>query len=153
MEVKGFRELEKALLELSDEFGPKAGVQAMRPAVRAAVRPIEATIAANTPQDFGSLANSTRARIGKPNRAMLRSDHFHSDMIIAARVGWTWSSKRSLWNQALAMEFGNTKVSGSSTLRNAFDLHRDQMIKDFAGTLGPAILKKAKALNKKKNKG
>ncbi|MFN3895739.1 MAG: hypothetical protein ACK4KU_14515 [Acinetobacter sp.] len=151
MEVKGLKELEANLLALSKEYGAKSGVQALRPAVRAAVGPIEQTIKANTPRDSGGLAESTKTRIGKPTRSMLMSDHFHKDQILVARVGWVWSGK-SLWAQSLKVEFGSRDSSGTATLRQAFDAHRDQMIKDFVEVLGPAIEKKAKQLNKKRNK-
>lgn len=150
-EVQGLKELERNLLALSAEYGPKTGPQAMRPAIKAAVGEIEGTISHFTPRDTGKLADSTKIRIGKPTRAMLRSEHFNQDTIIAARIGWTWSGA-SLWNQALNVEFGTSKSSGQAILRTSFDLHRDQMLKDFADTLGPAIEKKAKALHRKRAK-
>ena len=153
LKVEGLRELEAALLALAEEYGPKAGVQAMRPAVKAAVAPVEAIIQSTTPVDSGKLAATTKTRIGKPTGKMLKSEHFNADMVLAARVGWTWGGEQSHWKQALAQEFGTRKVSGSATLRTAFETNVDNMINDFGATLGPAIEKKAAALNKKKLKG
>jgi HK97 gp10 family phage protein len=152
MKLNGMKELEAALLALADEFGPKQGASAMRPALKAAIGPVEDTIRANTPRDKGTLADSTKTRIGKPTATMLKSSHFSKDTILAARTGWTWSGN-SLWTQALAQEFGTRKQSGSATLRTSFDQHAAQMIRDFAKTLGPAIEKRARALHKKRIKG
>jgi HK97 gp10 family phage protein len=149
IKIDGLRELEAALMALADEYGPKAGVQALRPAVKAAAGPVEQTIQATTPTDTGALAGTTKTRIGKPTKAMLRSEHYSANTVLAARVGWTWSGKRRFWNQALAVEFGNSKISGSATLRTAFDQHSQQMIDDFGKTLGPAIEKKAAQLHRK----
>lgn len=152
IKVEGLKELETALLDLATAFGPKAGVQALRPAMKAASAPVEAMIRANTPQDSGRLAASTRTRIGKPTSKMLKSEHFHKDMILAARIGWTWAGDRSLWNQSLAVEFGTSEMSGSATLRTSFDLNVDAMINEIILTLGPAIEKKASQLYKKSQK-
>lgn len=148
-DIKGLKELENALRDLGEEYAnPKFAVQAMRPAVKAAMEPVEGTIIASTPRDKGNLANSTKTRIGKPTKKMLSSQHFNNDTIIAGRSGWTWSGG-SLWNQSLAVEFGTAEMSGSATLRNAIDAHAEQMIETFAKTLGPSIEKKAKQLHKK----
>ncbi|QCO57441.1 hypothetical protein EOK75_17150 (plasmid) [Pseudorhodobacter turbinis] len=153
MKLTGMAELEQALLALGDEYGPKAGVQALRPAVRAAVDPIKSIIETTTPRDSGQLAASTKIRIGKPTKKMLASEHFHENMVLVGRVGWTWSGAPSLWHQALAVEFGTTEMSGSATLRNALDMNAEEMINNFGRTLGPAIEKKAKQLHKKRMKG
>lgn len=148
--VEGLKELEAALIELADEYGPKKAVQSMRPAVKAATDPVEQAIRSSTPADTGNLAASTRTRIGKPTGKMLRSVHFHKDMVIAARVGWTWSGENRLWNQALAVEFGTAQQSGNAVLWSAIQQHSEQMAKTFGETLGPAIEKKAASLNKRR---
>lgn len=148
--VEGLKELETALMALADEYGPKKAVQSMRPAVKAATQPVEEQIRSTTPADSGNLAASTRTRIGKPTGRMLRSEHFHKDMVIAARVGWTWSGEQRLWNQALAVEFGTSRMAGSATLGSAMQQNAEQMAKTFGETLGPAIEKKAASLNKRR---
>lgn len=152
VKVEGLKELEKALAELKEEYGGKSAQQAMRPAVRKALKPAESTIKSTTPVDSGALAESTKIRIGKPSKAMLKSEHFNEQQVIAGRVGWTWKSP-SLWSEALAVEFGTQNRPADQTLRNAFDNHSDQMIETFKNELGPSIERKAKALHKKRSKG
>jgi hypothetical protein len=147
--MEGLAELEQNLLALADEYGPKQGVSALRPAVKAATAPLESAIKSSTPQDSGHLAGSTKTRIGKPNKKMLTSEHYNKDMVLAARTGWTWDGDRSLWNQSLAVEFGTSEMSGSATLRTALDTQVNGMLSAFEDTLVPAIEKKARALYKK----
>lgn len=147
--VDGLRQLEKNLIALQKEFGGKAAAQAMRPAVVAAIKPLKPLVAEGTPVDEGTLRASVAVKVGKPNRKMLRSDHYNNTTILVGRVGWFWSDT-SLWNQALAVEFGTRSKPATHVLEQAFDTQANTMAKTFGDTLGPAIEKKAKALAKKK---
>lgn len=149
--VEGLRELDDALIALAQEYGHKNAATAMRPAMKAAMKPMEEAIRSTTPVDSGTLAASTKTRIGKVTRKMLNSVHFHKDMVIAARTGWTWG-KPSLWNQALAVEFGTSKHSGSATLWSAFQSQIDGAVRIFGKELGPAIERTAARLAKKGRK-
>ncbi|WP_069299893.1 hypothetical protein [Neptunicoccus sediminis] len=151
-EVKGLKDLEKALLELGKEYGnPKYAVQAMRPAIKAAMNGVDSDIEQNTPVDTGELKETVKTKIGKPSRKMLKSKHFSQTTIIAGRTGYFWKGG-SFWFQALSVEFGNDKTPTFAPLRTAFDTNHSGMLDRFKDTLGPAIEKKAKALNKKRGK-
>lgn len=152
IEVRGLRELEAALLALQKEYGGKAGAQAMRPAVVAAMKPVKQEILQDTPVDQGTLRDSTRVTVGAPTKKMLSSAHYKNTTIIAGRAGWFWS-RPSLWSQALAVEFGTRQVAAQHVLETVFMREHMGMLKRFKDTLGPAIEKKAKALNKKRTKG
>lgn len=152
IEVKGLRELEAALLALQKEYGGRTAVQAMRPAVVAAMKPIKQEVLQDTPVDQGTLRDSTRVTIGAPTKKMLSSAHYNNTTIIAGRAGWFWS-RPSLWSQALAVEFGTQQVAAQHVLESVFMREHSGMLKRFKDTLGPAIEKKAKALNKKRMKG
>ena len=152
IEVKGLRELETALLELQKEYGGKAGSQAMRPAVVAAVKPVKEQVMQDTPVDSGTLRDSTRVSVGAPTKKMQRSAHYKNTTIIAGRVGWFWSSP-SLWSQALAVEYGTRQVAAQHVLERVFMREHMGMLKRFRDTLGPAIEKRAKALHNKRMKG
>ena len=153
IKVEGLKDLEKALRELGKEFGnPKYAVQAMRPAMKAAMKPVEERIEQNTPIDSGGLKESVTTKIGKATKKIKKSNHFNETTIIVGRSGYFWKKGESRWNQALAVEFGNEKVSGSAPLRNAFDEEHAGMLQRFKDTLGPAIEKKGKSLNKKRGK-
>lgn len=151
--IEGLKQLETALLELNKEYGGKSANQAMRPAIRKAMAPLKAQIEAKTPVDTGALKASVKLSIGVPTRKMVsQSEHYKSTTILAGRVGWHWKGK-SLWKQALTVEYGNSKRSGQFILTNTFEQNNSQMLATFKATLGPAIEKKAKSLNKKRLKG
>lgn len=151
VKIEGLKELEDNLMEMADEYGPKSGLQALRPAIKAAMKPAEMAVRSNTPVDSGALLGSTKTKIGKPSRKMLSSEHYGQNTVLVGRTGYFWT-KPSLWNQALAVEFGTRMKRAKSPLRNSFDQTHSQMIKEFSTTLGPAIEKKAAQLHKKMNK-
>lgn len=151
MDVKGMRELEGALIALQKEYGGKAATQAMRPAMKAAMAPLESDVAGGTPVESGGLKDSTKVKIGKPTKKMSASAHYNSTTIIYGQVGWYWSGK-SLWSQALAVEFGTQNEPAKQVLRGVFDRENAAMLQRFKDTLGPSIEKKAKSLAKKRSK-
>tara|TARA_R110000787_G_scaffold2708_7_gene10488 strand:- start:866 stop:1348 length:483 start_codon:yes stop_codon:yes gene_type:complete len=150
--ITGLKDLEKALLALNKEYSGKAAAQALRPAIKAAVAPLETPIRNATPIDSGDLRDSTKVKVGKPNKKMASSEYYTKDTVIYGQVGWFWKGSPSLWHQALAVEFGTRDNPAQSILRDTFDANSDEMLNKFKSTLGPAIEKKAKALAKKQLK-
>lgn len=149
MRIDGLSVMEASLRALQKEYGGKAAVQALRPAIRAALAPLVADITEATPKDSGALSESTKLKIGKPTRKILSSSYYQSSTILYGQVGWFWS-KPSLWNQALAVEFGNTDVAAQAVLRTIHEREASAMLKRFSDTLGPAIEKKAAQLARKR---
>ena len=149
IKIEGLRDLEKALVALQKEYGGKSGAQALRPAVVAAIKPLKALVEENTPVDEGWLLKSVKQTVGKPTKDMLgRSPNFYkSTTIIAGRVGYFGNN---VYGRALHMEYGTLHVSANHTLEQVFDAEAKAMTVRFSKTLGPAIEKKAKALNKKR---
>ena len=151
MKVEGLKALETSLRELQKEYGGKAATQAMRPSIKAAMTPVEDTVKNNTPVDTGTLRDSIKVKIGKPTKKMLTSAHYNSTTIIYGQVGWFWRNP-SLWDRALAVEYGTRDLPASIVLRSAMDVHHQGMINRFKDTLAPSIEKKAKQLAKKRSK-
>ena len=152
IKVTGLKELEKNLLALQKEYGGKAAPQAMRPAVKAAIAPLKALVQGGTPVDEGWLLKSVKQTVGKPTRDMLtRSPNLYdSTTIISGRIGYFGNN---VYGRALRMEYGTRHIPANHTLEQVFDREASGMLKRFKDTLGPAIEKKATALNKKRNKG
>ena len=151
MKVEGLKTLEASLKALNKEYGGKSASQAMRPAVKASMAPVTASIRGSTPVDSGTLRDSTATKIGKPSKKHLQSEHYNKNTVIYGQSGWFWKGK-SLWKRSLAVEYGTRSRSGLSILRSALDSHHSGMIKRFKDTLGPSIEKKAKSLAKKRSK-
>ena len=149
IEVKGLKDLERALLALQKEYGGKSGAQALRPAVVAAIKPLKAKVQDDTPVDEGYLLGSVKQTVGKPTRDMLsRTPGFYnSTTVLAGRVGYFGNK---VYRRALYMEYGTVDIAANHTLEQIFDSEGRAMIRRFSKTLGPAIEKKAKALNRKR---
>jgi len=149
IKVEGLKELEAALVALQKEYGGKAAPQAMRPAVVAAIKPLKAIVEGDTPVDEGWLMKSVKQTVGKPTRDMMKwSPQFYKHTtIIAGRVGYFGNR---VWRRALHMEYGTRHIPAKHMLERAFDAEARAMTIRFSKKLGPAIEKKAKALNKKR---
>ena len=149
MRLEGLRAMETSLRALQKEYGGKAAAQALRPAVRAAMAPIVSDVSAGTPVDGGALRDSVKMKIGKPTRKILSSEYYNSSTILYGQVGWYWRNP-SLWNQALAVEFGTNDTPAQYVLRGIHEREAPEMLRRFGETLGPAIEKKAAQLAKKR---
>ena len=149
--IRGLEDLESSLRALQKEYGGKAAMQAMRPAIKAAISPLVSDVSGDTPVDSGDLRESVKIKMGKPTKKMGSSDHYNPSTIIYGQVGWFWRD-RSLWYQALAVEYGSRAEPPKAVLRNIFDREKASMLGRFSDTLGPSIEKKAKSLAKKRSK-
>lgn len=155
--VEGLKDLEKALRGLQIEYGGKAAVQAMRPAVKAAMLPMVSVVKSATPVDTNDLASSTKIKIGKPTRRMVKSRHYSSsaytsNVVIYGQVGWFFPKDRKFHLKAVAVEYGTRDTPASFALRGAIEGSEAAIANRFKNALGPAIEKKAAAAAKKRNK-
>jgi hypothetical protein len=151
MKMAGLKALEGSLRDLQKEYGGKAALQAMRPAMKAAIDPLKAPIQSNTPVDSGGLKESVKVKIGKPSNKMVKTEHYNKNTVIYGQVGWFWS-KPSLWFQAVSVEYGNVNIPAHRPLSNALESGASRALQRFKDKLGPSIEKKAKSLAKKRAK-
>ena len=157
IKVEGLRDLEKALVRLQKEYGGNAAVQALRPAVKAAMGPLVSDVKMATPVDTGDLSNSVKLKTGKPTKKMLRSRHYYNsaykgNVVIYGQVGWFFPRGRGNHLKAVAVEYGTRDVPASFALRGALEGSETAIINRFKNTLGPAIEKKAAAAARKRNR-
>jgi len=152
VEIKGLRELEKALLELQKEYGGKSGAQALRPAVNAAIKPLKDQVIENTPDDTGGLRASVKQTVGAVTKDMLSHSmrQYNNTTVIAGRVGYFGNN---VYKRAISVEYGTIEIAAQHNLENVFDREAKGMATRFGKKLGPAIERKAKALHKKQMKG
>ena len=152
IQISGLKELEKNLLALQKEYGGKAGAQAMRPAVTAAIRPLEDRVIETTPVDEGTLVGSVKRRVGEVTKDMrsYSSTMYKSSTVLAGRVGYFGNR---VYKRAISVEYGTVDMAAQHTLERAFDSEARGMAKRFGDTLGKAIERKAKALHRKQTKG
>lgn len=152
--ITGLRELEANLLDLADEYGPRNAISSLRAPMRAALVPFREQVIANTPVDTGVLRESVRLQIRQPNR--MRDRGPHTDVtrnILVGLVGWSWSSEMNLWNQALAIEFGNRVTVAQPVLRPLLDSLGEAAINNFAEDAARSIERTARRLGRRRAAG
>ena len=149
-QVAGLMQLNQNLEALATQYGPRNAISALRPALRATLRPVADEIRRNTPVDTGTLQNSTNIRIGMATPAILRREHIDPNAIIVGRVGWFWrGDERSLWRQALSIEYGNAVTPAQSVIRPALDTLASLAVNDFAPELARSIERTTTRLGRK----
>lgn len=151
MKLKGMKELERSLLKLGKEFGdPKYALQALRPAMKKAMKPVEANIRANTPVADGDLKDSVNLKVKKSNKK--DKQVLGNDSVMVAEAGWFWRPGQSTFRKAIAVEYGTSTQEPQPVLRNALDSHANSLIQEFRSELIKSIEKKTKQLRRKSKK-
>ena len=149
--IEGLRELERNLLELANEYGPRNALSALRQPVRNSLRLIAADIEANTPVESGSLRESVGVSV-RMRRSKDQGPHVPEDAVLVGEVGWRWRNV-SLWRRALAIEFGTRTQSAQSVLRDALGRSQGQILNDFSRDLGESIMRTARRLERRSRAG
>ena len=90
--VSGLRELERNLLELADQYGPRNAITALRVPMRRSLEVVAQHIRANTPVDSGALRDSTGLRVNMASARLRRSRFVGPNSILVGRVGWQWTT-------------------------------------------------------------
>ena len=146
--ISGLRELEQNLVELAETYGPKNAISALRAPMRSSLRVVAEEIRNATPVDTGALRESVQIRITQPTRKLLQSKHINDQAIIVGRVGWFWRNY-SLWNRALAVEYGNRRTPAQPVLIPAVDTLATVLESDFAPALAKNIEQTAARLGRR----
>ena len=142
-EVQGLRELERNILDLSNDYSPRQARSAFNIPMRNAFRIVEDQIRNNTPVDTGRLRELVRLMTGRTNRFETADD---PNAVWAARAGWFWTSPASYSFQALAVEYGTRFQPGQRILRNALENNVQAVLSTFSQTLGEGIERRAMQL-------
>ena len=138
IQTRGFREAERNLLRLANQFGPRGVRGLVNRELRDAFRPVEQEIRTNTPVDTGGLRESTALRVGAPTRRDRRNNEVGPNVFAIARAGWFWRGE-SLWFQATNVEFGNSRQAPANVLRAALENNAGRVLTDLSRGLGEAI--------------
>ena len=146
--IRGLRELENNLAALAAEYGPLNAISALRTPMRRSLRVVAEQIRANTPVDTGGLRDSTAVHISRPNSRLRRSRFVSNNSVLVGRVGWFWRS-RSLWYQALSVEYGNRVTEARPTIRPAVNLLFEEAINNFAPAVADNIERTATRLSRR----
>ena len=140
--VRGVAELERAWLRLADDLGPRRARTVANIPIRRALAPVRNQIERETPIDTGELRDSINTNAGTARRTEQRSGTFGPNVVAVGRTGWFWRG-RSLWFQALAVEYGTRYTEPRSVLRNALEQNVNNVLRIFANEFGPRIEQRA----------
>jgi len=135
--VQGSKELENMLNRLPDKLATKA----IRPGVRAALKPVLAAMKAN----IKALPISKR-RKGKLRALMLKNVKIwvfkkKKKGRYGMHAGYKGGDEAFIYVAAAAIEFGHDNVPAIPILRSAFDANRVQMGRIFEDIVGAEIKK------------
>jgi len=142
--VDGLRQLERNWLTLARDLGPQRARTVANQPLRRALQPVEDEIRRNTPVDSGGLQRSVRTNAGRARRSEVGRAFTNNDVAVG-RTGWFWQG-RSLWFQALAVEYGTRHQAPLSILRNALSNNAQRAIQIFAREMGSRIERRASQL-------
>ena len=130
MEVKGLKELDKALAAL----GAQAGGKALVAALKDAAKPVHDHMIANAPEDSGNLKDNIKMRSKKAKGKT------------GAKV--SVSTKKADFHKAISAEFGTQKQVAKPFIRAALESKWRQSLAIFGEALKKRIEKQAKRLAK-----
>ena len=146
--VSGLRELERNLLELAATYGPRNAITALRVPMRRSLARVAEHIRRTTPEDEGTLRDSTGFRVNMASSRLRRSRFVGPNTVLVGRVGWQWTAP-SLWYQALSVEYGNRVSSAQPTIRPALTVLADDAIRNFAPALADNVRNTARRLGRR----
>lgn len=141
--IEGLSDLERNLLDMAEEFGPRNARRSLNIPMRNAFRIVEAAIRTDTPVDTGRLRELTRVQTGNPSRFDLADT---PDAVWVARAGWFWTSPSFYSFRALAVEYGTRSQTGQSVLRRSLERNIPQVLSVLGRELGDNIERTANRL-------
>ncbi len=150
--INGLKDLEKALTQISKEYGPKEGEKTLRQALRNSAKPVLEAAKENVPEKSGKLKKSLKISVGKPNKQDKRRGAT-KDTVAVARVKAGNTKKAELGGVYYThmVEYGTERSAPVPFLRPAIENESHRSREIFADELGKAIDKTAKRLQRKAN--
>lgn len=146
VQLRGFRELERALSEL-----PKAtGKNVLRRVARGALQPMAEKARGLAPKDKGDLAASIQVSERRTKR-VARINRFDKNTGVEMAMGPV--SGDAVLNYATFVEFGTIDTAAKPYMRPAFDSGKNGMLDYVVTNLGREIDKAATRLAKKAARG
>jgi HK97 gp10 family phage protein len=153
--LEGAKELEKTLVDLAKEYGPKGVRAVFTGPIKKAMAGMLQDIQSGTPVDTGALKESTALKVGRPSKSRLRQSKAVDEHTVAeGRVGWFWKRGDKVNSyEALAVEFGTNTTPARAVLRKALQTNASGAVQILQKEIGLSIEKTAKRLARKRSKG
>lgn len=142
IKVEGLKQVERNLLALAADLGPRKARSTLRIPMRDAMAPVLQDITANTSIDTGGLRRSIKGVGRSPSKATLKRS---KNTIYTYSTGYFWrrGATRSQFKKAVALEYGTRSQPQLATLRNALCRNQRKVLSGLADRLGRSIEKRA----------
>ncbi len=140
IQTQGFDELEKALLEIANDFGysesvKKVLIPSAREAMQNTFTSVKQFIEMRDLVDTGELLKSVRLTARKPNSKDKKSIYVEQGDVVIAEV----SVKTD--DRAMSQEFGNSRVPPKPFLRSALKYSADAVVDTLERSLANKLTK------------
>ena len=145
VDTRDLRNIENAVLELGEAFGPKEALASLRPSFRKMSQVILSAIVSATPSDTGELANSAKISIKRPNKRVQRS--VPQGTVLISEIGYVFPARDM--GKFLAIEVGNQYVSAKAPLKRSLNAQFDNAVAAFRASFQEDFNKVAERLRKK----
>ena len=147
-EMKGLRELERNLLSLAEEYGPRNARTALNKPMKDAMSIVENQIRSNTPRDTGFLVGTVKQKAGKPRKTQL--PELNNPNVVAFRsAGWIGGN----FPHMLAVEYGTRRNPEGNIIRSALENNSQSVLRTFLDGWDDSMKKAITRLNKRKKLG
>ena len=156
-DIKGGKELEKTLLDLAKEYGPRNVRNTVNKPLKVAIRPVTNIIKRNTPIRSGELLETISTKIGRGSVAGLKGRNkkgfarggVGKNIFAAVRTGWFDENYLKL----ISVEYGNVNIEARNVIVNALRIKSKTVTTIFFTEVSKNIEKSVKRLSNRKKLG
>ena len=157
-DIKGGKELEKTLLDLAKEYGPRNVRNTVNKPLKLAIQPVTNIIKRNTPVDSGQLLGKIETKTGRGtvsrvtkgrNKKGFSRGGVGKNIFAAVRTGWFNANYMKL----ISVEYGNVNIKARNVIVNALRIKSRTVITIFFAKVNKNIEKSVKRLSNRKKLG
>ncbi len=146
--MTGLREMERNLLDLAEEFGPRNARTTLNAPMKSAMAIVEDDIRANTPVATGFLVGTVKQKSGKPRKTQL-AELKNPNLVAFRSAGWLGAN----FHQMIAVEYGTRKNPEGRIIRGALEDNASQVLQTLREGWEASMAKTVARLNKRKKLG
>ena len=148
IDTSDLRNIERAVLDLAEAFGPKEALATLRPSFRKMSQVISSAIVANSPRDTGTLAESVKISIKRPSKKVQRS--VPKGTVLISEIGYIFP--REDMGKFLAIETGTEGRAAVAPLKRSLNTNFNKAVEAFRSSFQDDFNKAAERIRKKNSR-
>ena len=154
MTLEGGKELERTLLDLAKQWGPRNIRTAVNVPLKRAIEPVTKDIEQNTPVDTGDLKASVRTKLGvgpiqKSIKKATGMRGRNTTVFAAISTGWYGGS----WHKLSRVEYGTRRTPAHRVITGALKRQGRRALSIFFREINVGIERTVNRLSKRKKLG